>query len=243
MGREPLRAIAFDLFHTLVDPEEYRPRDFHRAQAIAELLDLPTTEFAAFWNADLPSRLVSVRPSVVERVQGFCRARGLAPPDSVWPQVTDLLGRHQDRAILHPRPTVLTALHGLKEDGWTLGLLSNCDEREKRSWSSSELAPLFDAAVFSCEVGAAKPSPEAYRALVPRWGGIPLDRAAFVGDGAGDELGGARRAGFAKVVFQMGFVAKNGLRPSTENDRLRAEADASILDLGELASVLEGSSA
>jgi putative hydrolase of the HAD superfamily len=238
MGHSPLRAVAFDLFHTLVDPEEYRPREFQRARAVADLLHMPQDEFAAYWASELPSRLVTLRPTVLERVQAFCHEKGIFPLKSVWPEVNDILGRYQDQAILHPHPTMLATLRALKEAGWTLGLISNCDEREMMRWPESEQAPLFDGTVFSCVVGAAKPSVEAYESLIARWGGAPLAAAAFVGDGNSDELAGARRAGFAKVVFQAEFVSKNGLRPASANEALAKDADVTISDIRELPRIL-----
>lgn len=234
-SRPKLRAVAFDLFHTLVDPEQFRPKLFLRPPEIAKLLGIPVIEFTEAWNALSDERQVTLRPTVVERVQSLCQRFGVAPRPEVWPQVDAIWGRFTDLALLNPQRNVVETLRRLRENGWKLGVVSNCDEREMRSWGRSELAPLFDAAVFSCEVGFAKPAAEAYRALVPRWGGIPLEEAVFVGDGSNDELAGARRAGFAKVVFQFEFVSVNQLRPAERNRELRAQADAT---LGKLADVL-----
>jgi putative hydrolase of the HAD superfamily len=238
MARVVPHAIAFDLFHTLVDPEEFRPAGFRRPQVVAELLGLPVDWFANAWEAQLRERQVSITPTVVERVQALCRERGVVPPAKVWPEVDDIMGRFTDLAILNPRRTVVHTLQDFRKRGWTLGLLSNCDEREMRSWPKSELAPLFDAAAFSCELGVAKPSINAYRALVPRWGGVPLEEAVFVGDGANDELAGARGAGFSKVVFQSGFVSTNGLRTAAANERIRAQADTTVDVFGDLVKLL-----
>ena len=232
------RAIAFDLFHTLVDPEEFRVPPFRRSIAVARLLGLPEDAFDAYWNAQSAARQLVRSPTVVERVQAFCRAQGVTPPPDVWPRVDELLGRTCDQAIRHPRRAARTALGELRRRGWTLGLLSNCDEREHRAWPESPLAPFFHAAVFSCDIGHAKPSPEAYAALPPRWGGVPLRDAIFVGDGNGGELAGARAAGFARVIFQSGFVAVNGLRPAAENERIRRQSDVTISDLRELLDIL-----
>ena len=234
MGHGPVRAVAFDLFHTLVDPEEFRPPEFRRAREIARLLDLSEPEFVAAWDADSDARQVTRSPGVVERVQAYCRAHGVSPSPDVWLRVDDVLGRYCDLAIRNPHREVLETLGELRRRGWTLGLVSNCDEREHREWPASPLAPLFAAAVFSCDVGFAKPSPEAFRALIPRWKGIPLAAAVFVGDGNGGELRGARRAGFSRVVFQSGFVSVNGLRPPAENEEIRRQADETISKLGDL---------
>lgn len=234
----PPRAIAFDLFHTLVDPEQFRPAEFVRSREIAHLLGVPPEEFVAAWDAMSGERQITMRPSVVERAQSLARRWGVSPPPEVWSEVDEIWGRYTDFALLNPQRNVLTTLRTLRRRGWTLGLVSNCDEREMRSWAGSELAPLFDAAVFSCMVGFAKPSLEAYRALVPRWGGIALEEAVFVGDGSNDELAGARRAGFSKVIFQGEFVSVNRLRPAERNNELRAQADASLTELADLVPLL-----
>jgi putative hydrolase of the HAD superfamily len=233
-----LRAIAFDLFHTLVDPEEFRPPEFRRAAAAATLLELPVEQFSLMWDSSERGRQLTLSPTVLERVQRICREFQVWPSPEVWSQIDDIMGRYQDMAILKPRKEVLQTLRRLKDEGWVLGLLSNCDEREMRSWKRSELASLFDATVFSCEAGFAKPSPEAYQTLIGRWGEVPPAESVYVGDGANDELAGARRAGFSMIVFQSGFVSVNGLRPAAENDRIRTQADSEIRGIEELPEVL-----
>jgi putative hydrolase of the HAD superfamily len=234
-----VRAIALDLFHTLVDPEDFRPKEFLKASAVAELLGLDTEEFVKFWAADAPDRMVTRTPPVTDRVRRYCFSHGVTPPESVWPAVTDILGKYTDLAILNPRRSIIETLGRLRDRGLVLGLISNCDEREVRAWPRSDLAGLFNATVFSCEAGAAKPSARAYQALVPRWGGIPLNDAMFVGDGNNDELAGARRAGFARVVFDSEFVSVNGLRSAEANERLRQDADTAIGHLEDLLALLD----
>jgi FMN phosphatase YigB (HAD superfamily) len=240
MGVGPgVRAVAIDLFHTLVDPEEFRPTWFRRASAVAGLLGLPVEEFEAYWASISEQRIVTMIPTMVDRVRSYCAGRGISRPASEWAQVAELLGRYSDKAILNPGPRIVEALGRLRERGLVLGLLSNCDEREMQPWRASPLAPYFDAAVFSCELGVAKPSVEAYRALVPRWGGIPLAEAVFVGDGSNHELEGARRAGFRRSVFDGEFVSVNRLRTPEANEIFRREADASIRSLAELGTLLD----
>jgi len=234
MTAAPLRAIAFDLFHTLVDPEEFRPPEFVRATEIARLIGAPVEAFTAAWERQNGERQVTMVPTVLDRARGLASEFGLAPDPRVWTSVNEVLTRYSDRALLHPRPGILRVLRQLRENGWTLGVISNCDESEMRAWSRSELAPIFTTARFSCEVGHAKPAREAFEALVPSWGGIPLGEAAFVGDGNNNELRGARDAGFARVIFQFQFVSVNRLRSAEANDRLRKDADTTISHLGEL---------
>lgn len=237
-ARAPVRGIAIDLFHTLVDPEDFRPKEFLRPREIAKLVGADPVDLEKFWSSSARERMVTQSPTVLDRVREFCSSRGITPPERVWPQVSDVLGRYADLAIRNPRKGILSALRRFKDEGWLLGLVSNCDEREIRAWADSPLVTLFDATVFSCEVGAAKPDEGAYRALIPRWGGVPLTEAVFVGDGSNDELAGAHRAGFLRVVFDDEFVASNGLRDSAANERLRKQADATIHRLEDLTTVL-----
>jgi FMN phosphatase YigB (HAD superfamily) len=231
----PVRAIAFDLFNTLVDPPEFQPKGYRRSEAVGDLVGLPAEVIREAWEGpQYRDRQVSRTPPVADRVRALCVAHGVTPPDSVWPEVEELLGRYQDLAIRNPRPEVVSALRELHQRGWTLGVISNCDEREGRTWPDSELARIVDGWVLSFQAGFAKPEPEVYAALVPRWGGVPLREAMFVGDGYRGELAGARRAGFARVLFQSGFVAANGIRSVEENARAASEADGSIDGIGEL---------
>ena len=230
----PVRAIAFDLFHTLVDPEEFRPKEFLRYREIARLLQLPLAEFERFWiETEKPRQLTRV-PNTTERVRQFCIEHGISPPAEGWSRVAEIVGRYARLAIARPRDRIVDSLRDLRERGVVLGLLSNCEGGEIDTWPRSPLAGFFDATVFSCDVGFAKPSIEAYRALVPRWGDVPLKAAAFVGDGANDELPGARRAGFRVAIFDSEFVAQNGLRRPEANDRIRRDGDATIQTLAEL---------
>jgi putative hydrolase of the HAD superfamily len=229
-----VRAIAFDLFHTLVDPDDFRPPEFRRAREVARLLGVPVDPFVERWAAGFPERLVTAAPSVAERAMALAKELGASPDPAGAPAVAALLGRFTDLALLSPRRSVLATIERLRTDGWVLGLLSNCDELERRRWPDSPLSRLLPAALFSCDLGLAKPDPAAFRSLVPRWGGVPLEEAIFVGDGGHDELEGARRAGFAKVIFQHQFVSVNGLRPAEANRVLRSQADATLEDLAEL---------
>jgi len=40
----PIKGVVFHLFHTLVDPEEFRPPEFSRARFTAEFFDCPSEE-------------------------------------------------------------------------------------------------------------------------------------------------------------------------------------------------------
>ena len=64
----------------------------------------------------------------------------------------------------------------------------------------TQLAGLFDAEVFSNAVGLAKPDPRIYHHCCDLLGVSPAE-AVFVGDGANDELDGARRVGMDAILI------------------------------------------
>ncbi len=94
--------------------------------------------------------------------------------------------------------TLLRALKELRQGGIRLAVLSDASPDIAEAWSRSELAPHFDAAVFSCRVDAMKPAPQLFDAVLGALDVAP-ERVLYCGDGGGDELAGAERAGMHAV--------------------------------------------
>ncbi len=231
-----IEAVIFDLFHTLVDPEDFRPKDFKRVILAAEACGLDSRGFAEFWQQTATER--NTTPTSTEVwIRRYAQAVGIPVAPSSLVVADEILGRYQETAILRPRPEAEQALQRLHQRGLTLGLLSNAFAREVRAWDRSPLAPYFSAACFSSDLGLAKPDVRAYAAVLGRLG-IPARRAAFVGDGLSDELIGARDAGLGRVIMMQGFVARNGLRTAEEVERLHAQADGWVDTLDEVPRML-----
>jgi putative hydrolase of the HAD superfamily len=75
-----------------------------------------------------------------------------------------------------------------------------CSEDVETLWPESAFAGLFDAEVFSSRIGISKPDPRIYLACCEELGVEPAE-AVFVGDGANDELEGARRVGMRAILI------------------------------------------
>lgn len=228
----------FDLFHTLVNPEDYRPQGFDRVEQVAAVLGVDARPFRAHWEGEL-ARLAVSPERAADGAAAYARAQGLSVGAAQWAAVDDILGRYQDLALEHPRAEVVEALRVLRSLGLRLGLLSNAHERDVRSWERSPLRSLLDAASFSCFIGHAKPSPEAYRAALSALS-VDAGRAAFVADGGGGELAGARRYGFGLVVLVGGLAQQSGQRDADQVAALEAEADLHLCGVEDLAGVLGG---
>jgi putative hydrolase of the HAD superfamily len=104
------------------------------------------------------------------------------------------------RRSLKPRPGVSNTLGALRERGQLLELLTVRTQDVETLWDDSELAGLFDAEIFSSRIGLSKPDPRIYLACCELLGVEPAE-AVFVGDGANDELAGARRVGMEAILI------------------------------------------
>ncbi|MHB8565590.1 MAG: HAD family hydrolase [Nitrososphaerales archaeon] len=226
--------MVFDLFHTLVDPEDFGPKDSRRVEVASELLELDKKDFALYWTNIKSVRNTNASKSAIEFVKDYLVSNGIEiPPAKVLNKVDYAFGEYQDKAILNPRPEVLSVLKTLKSRRLNLGVLTNCDVRELRECPDSPLAPYFKAACFSFNIGSEKPAHRAFEIVLDKLGTIP-SRSFYVGDRGSKELEGAKAAGFTKVIFIKAFVSRNGLRSKKELDIFQNTADVTIDSLSEL---------
>lgn len=227
--------IVFDLFHTLVSPEDFWPTGFSREGAAAEALGIDAPSLVAFWGGPGRSRYTG-RP-VGELMREAAYLQGVEVNEEDLVAALAVYGRYHDRALAAPRAEVITGLEALRDTGWHLGLLSNADNREVATWGDSPLSELVPTACFSYEIGMVKPHPDAYRAVL---GCLEADpgSAVFVGDGGGLELEGARAAGIGMVVCVTGFGTPDGIRTHRAIEEAKTLADAAVLSVADLPGVL-----
>jgi len=104
------------------------------------------------------------------------------------------------RTCLVPRAGAVETLAELRARGLKVGLITVCTEDVELLWPESQFAGLFDAEIFSNAIGLSKPDPRIYLACCEQLGVEPRE-AVFVGDGANDELEGARRVGLHPILI------------------------------------------
>ena len=188
-----VRAVVFDLWGTLVrwpleDARALRERWAERLGVSAERLDELWHEAGAYERRESGPLLPFL--SYIRAATGR---------DADVAEFLDWrvdLARH---ALVSDRDTVQT-LCELRRRDYVLGLVSNCTEDVAIVWPETELAPLFDAAVFSAVVGFMKPDRRIYELVCSELGVEPCE-CLFVGDGANRELVGAQRAGMTPVLI------------------------------------------
>jgi len=227
--------IVFDLFHTLISPEDFWPTGFSRERAAAEVLGIDAASLAAFWDGDGRSRYTG-RP-VVELLQEAVHLQDMEVTDEALVAALEVYGRYHDRALETPRADVITGLGTLRDAGCRLALLSNADDREVAAWPKAPLSKLVPTACFSYEMGLAKPDPGAYRTILGHLDADPQS-AVFVGDGGSQEFEGARAAGIGTIVCVTGFGTSDGLRTRQSIRKAEALADTTVVSVAELPNVL-----
>jgi putative hydrolase of the HAD superfamily len=180
-----MRAVIFDLWETLID--------WDREAAARMLADVSAlvgdVEFAERWDRD---RTRYTRP-----IREVLAATGV-PPDAL--EEICAIRLEYVRHSLKPRPGVVDTLRALRARGQLVGLITVCTQDVETLWEDSALAGLFDAEIFSSRLGVSKPDPGIYLACCDALGVEPHD-AVFVGDGANDELDGARRVGMDAIMI------------------------------------------
>jgi len=224
----PIRAVVFDLFHTLVSIEVAKPP----GRAPSDIMGIDREVWNRLWFSD-PDEVVL---GLTDFRASFARvARSLNPQVSDEQLDEALAARHVRfrHTLRHVEAETLSGLGRLRSLGHRLGLVSNCSTDEIVFWSESPLSPLFDTAVFSCEVKLKKPDSRIFHLACERLGVAPA-AALFVGNGGSDELAGARRAGLTPVLLTRHIEL---MKPESIPEHA-AKAEFSVRTVSDLAALL-----
>lgn len=254
MPERPLKAIAFDLWETLITetPDRLREQErlrFTRIEAIlaargfAALAGRIEDAYRAIWprcqdlywsaDRDVPCR---------RQIEHFLEELELEPASLEEPALAELEHAYATAALEILPHTVGGAretLAALKARGLKVGLISNTGRTPgsvlRDVLERLGLAPSIDAMVFSNEHGECKPRPSIFEAL--RNGlGVAYDEIAFVGDNLYADVHGAQRCGMRGIHF---IPAVRGIAIAADVDHgLEITPDATIRELPELLAVV-----
>jgi putative hydrolase of the HAD superfamily len=218
-------AVVFDLFHTLTSIESVTSwgRPTH------EILGVTREAWLEELFENSRDRLIGRIRDPFEMISMMARALNPEISQEAIQEAVDNRTRRFENALTRIPETSRGALTRLKASGKKLGLVSNADTMEAAAWDRSPVAGLFDCALFSCDVGYAKPEPEIYEMCLEKLAAVPSE-AVFVGDGGSDELKGARAVGMTTVMM-TGVIGE--LWPERIEPRL-PDADFVIARLDEL---------
>lgn len=218
-------AVIFDLYDTLVRAEKStapsRAREFslglRRHPAVGQ-----------WWEENRDRRQIGDFPSYLEVLRHFCRLGGQNVDDSLLQTLATERLEEKAATLRLVEPLVLNAIRSLKDVGLPVGVLSNAVPDEAAGWGQCPLREVVDVALFSCEIGAMKPDPDAFHTACDHLGADPV-KTWFVGDGGFDELPGAARAGLRPV--QACWYRRRGLEWGETQELLTASTMAEAIDM------------
>ena len=185
-----IAAVLFDLYETLITETAMRPT---RASSLASTLGLEEDAYRSEWKKRRP-RIVRGDMSFVDALTEISQSLAGRVDLPVIHRIRDERIREKAAAYARIDESVRALVTTLSSRGLGLGVISNGFGEDVAGWSQCPLAPSFRCTVFSCAEHVAKPDREIYLRAVHRLGARP-STAAYIGDGADDELAGAEEAG------------------------------------------------
>jgi HAD superfamily hydrolase (TIGR01509 family) len=215
------RAVVFDLWHTLAIWPEEKSAEVRRIWSSA--LETPVEQVEELWLGDTLFRLRETGP-IAAAIEALHEALGTKA------DVREIVARRLEltREALVPVDGALSTLRLLRERGVKTGLVSNCSEEVALVWDETPFAGLLDVAIFSATARCMKPEPEIYELALAQLG-VEASDALFVGDGANDELRGARDVGMTPVLALLDGAPRSAAGDGW--DGLGVTAIPQVLDL------------
>lgn len=213
-----LKAVCFDMFHTLADPSK------HPETLDSAFLNIPHEQWsAAMWEKNLcRERGLGTLKTLREIIDRACDALPVLVSAEKREELTAFRAERFRLMMREIDPEIVDTVRALKEMGLKIGLISNADVGDRIYWPESPLYPYFDDTIFSCDVGLVKPDPAIYRLSLEHLHVRPPE-ALFVGDGGDRELMGAKETGMHTVCTE--FLIR---RPDKERSEIHAYADRVI---------------
>ncbi len=218
--------VVFDLFHTLTCVQTSRApgRNTH------EVLGVSYASWREHWGRLNQSWVRGEQTDPVAIIGAVARAIDPTIEPAVIAAAAEARVARFAHCLRSTPPEVVAVVASLKhEHGKRLALCSNADVSEVAAWAESPLAEFFDATIFSCHVGLAKPEPDIFRRAAADLGLAPA-ACVFVGDGGSDELPAAKALGMPAIMTTQ-MIAE--LWPEVVPERM-SQADAVVRDLREL---------
>lgn len=102
---------------------------------------------------------------------------------------------------VHLYPECMEVLTHLKNEGYSLGIISNSTDEILLDIKDLKIDQLFDSVTFSQEVGAEKPEAAIFKKALERMNVKPIE-CIHVGDSYGRDIFGAYRVGIRPILLE-----------------------------------------
>lgn len=236
-----MKAVIFDLGHTLIDyyddwtgPEErVVNRIYDMVASISPSID--REEFTAYLSNSLRQARDRKSTQMIEvplvDLMGECLERYGALDEYNLGQCLEMFynALQEDRKLV---AGAVELLHGLKERGMSIGLISDVawglpSEYSMRDIQHFGLDQFFDDYVFSTDVGLRKPHPKVFKIALSNLG-VTASEAMYIGNSLAHDIKGAKGVGMRAVLKRSKYC------PPAE-----VEADHVISSLDEVEALID----
>jgi putative hydrolase of the HAD superfamily len=194
------QAVIFDLFGTLI-PSFSEPEYREKVKQVASLIQASPQDFWDLWSATLNESMLGIIPGLEAKIVYISQKLGVqAEPEQL--KAAEKMFYEYEADNMSPRPEAAEVLLKLKAQGLKTGLISDCSGEGPELFQRTLLAPLIDAAIFSCSVNMHKPDPQIYHLALKRLA-VKAQDCLYIGDGGSRELTGASGVGMHAVQLRV----------------------------------------
>lgn len=190
--------VIFDLFGTLVDDFASSAGQMHAE--FVKALAVASEPFTKLWRQTTEMRVIGAFQTVEASIEYVCSLLGAQVTAEQMTRAVEIRLQSIKRTLT-PRPDALETLARLKNDGYRIGLLSNCSIEIPLVWHETDFTNSFDSTIFSSRERLKKPDLRIYQLACDRLGVMPED-CLYVADGENYELTAAAKLGFRTVLFR-----------------------------------------
>jgi putative hydrolase of the HAD superfamily len=201
-----IRAITFDVGHTLIEPREAVGDVYAEAAARHGGTNLSRAELEHRFQIALgkAGSAVNTREDWARIVDDTFAGLVAPPPSETF--FPELFERFAQPSAWRIYDDVWPALDELSHRRVRLGVISNWDNRLRALLAALELASRFEVIVISCEQGCAKPARAMFKSAARQFR-LPPAEILHVGDNWEADVQGARAAGFHSIQIARGSPA------------------------------------
>ena len=221
-------AVLFDLFGTLV-PGGTRDQRDSVSRSVAIELGVAPDAFAQLVRDTFDDRTTGRLGGLTATIRELASRLGADPSAAAIARAVQLR-LALNRSLFHGS-WALPVLDRLRSRHVLIGVVSDCSAETPEVWEEGPLAARVDATAFSCLLGVRKPDPAIYLAATNALSVRP-EECVFVGDGASNELSGARALGM-RAIWYDDLGAQPTDRPNAEV-AWRGERINNLNDLGDM---------
>jgi putative hydrolase of the HAD superfamily len=197
-----IKGVIFDLFHTLTGLES----EWSDLPVTSTVLGIDRRKWDEVLTVNSHWRVIGELREPFEILRRLVHQVDPLLPDELIRGAVEIRIQRFRHSLSRIPAVNVEAVRSLRRAGIKVGLISNADAMEIAAWPGCPMGGIFDAEVFSCDVGLAKPDPAIYRICLDMLG-LQAGECMFVGDGGSNELVGAREVGM-KTVFVSGVIAE-----------------------------------